>query len=78
MVVELERTSKDCVIASFFDSDSHMSGHTPSDATNELLVWMGEEYDDLDRAESGELSYPSIRKRAVLREYLTRIDNEPA
>lgn len=78
MVIELERTSKDSVIASFFDSDSHMSGYTPSDAINELLVWMGEEYDDLDRAEPDELSYPSIRKRAVLREYLARIDNEPA
>ena len=72
MMIALERASKDCVIASFLDSDSHMSGNTPSDAINELLVWMGEEYDDLDRADPNELSYPSIRKREVLREYLTR------
>lgn len=77
-MIELERTAKDCVIASFFDSDSHMSGNTPPDAINELLVWMGEEYDDLDRVEPDELSYPSIRKRAVLREYLRRIDHESA
>ena len=78
MVIALERISKDCVIASFFDSDSHMSGHSPSDAINELLVWMGEEYDDLDRPDSDELSYPSIRKREVLREYLSRTDYGPA
>lgn len=78
IVIELERTSKDSVIASFFESDSHMSGNTPSDAINELLVWMGEEYDDLDRADPDELSYPSIRKRAVLREYLTRVGPESA
>ena len=76
MVIELERTSKESVIASFFESDSHMSGYTPSDAINELLVWMGEEYDDLDRADPDELSYPSIRKRAVLREYLKRVGYE--
>ena len=72
LVIALERASKDCVIASFLDSDSHMSGNTPSDAISELLVWMGEEYEDLDRADPNELSYPSIRKREVLREYLTR------
>ena len=78
LVIELERVSKDCVIASFLDSDSHMSGNTPSDAINELLVWMGEEYDDLDRLDPDELSYPSIRKREVLREYLVRTDYGPA
>lgn len=78
MVIALERISKDCVIASFLDSDSHMSGNTPSDAINELLVWMGEEYDELDRLDPDDLGYPSIRKREVLREYLTRSDDGPA
>ena len=72
MVIALERSSKDCVIASFVDSDSHMSGNTPSDAINELLIWMGEEYDDLDGFNPNELSYPSIRKREALRKHLMR------
>ena len=29
LVIELERIAKDCVIASFLDSDSHMSGKHP-------------------------------------------------
>ncbi len=78
MVIALERISKDCVIASFLDSDSHMSGNTPSDAINELLIWMGEEYDDLDGPNPNELSYPSIRKREALREHLTRADHGSA
>ena len=72
LVVELKRVSMDSFVASFPDSDSHMSGDGQDDAIKELLCWMVEEYEDIESSGSHE---SELVKLDVLREYLDRTDD---
>ena len=74
LVLEFERVSKDCVVASFPESDSWMSGDNQDHAEDELLIWMTEELQDLDKSEPSDIRGVPSQKRRVLREYLERTD----
>ena len=74
LILEFERVSTDCVVASFPESDSWMSGDDQNHAEEELLTWMTEELQDLDESDPGDIHGTPSRKRKVLREYLERID----
>lgn len=74
LIVEFERVSKDCVVASFPESDSWMSGDNQDHAEEELLIWMTEELQDLDKSDPGDSDSTPSEKWRVLHEYLERID----
>lgn len=74
LIVEFERVSKDCVVASFPESDSWMSGDNQDHAEEELLIWMTEELQDLDESDPGDIGHEPSEKWRVLHQYLERID----
>ena len=76
LIVELERVSKEYVVASFLESDSHMAGNDERDAINELLGWMSEEYEGIVNSTQDDLDFRSLKKRAALSEYLSKIDTD--
>ena len=74
LVLEFERVSRDCVVASFPDSDSWMSGDNQHHAEEELLIWMTEELQYLDKSNPIDIHGALSPKQKVLHEYLERID----
>lgn len=73
-ILEFERVSKDCVVASFPESDSWMSGDNQDHAEEELLIWMTEELQDLEESDPGGIGSTPSEKWRVLHKYLERID----
>lgn len=72
LILEFERVSWDCVVAFFPESDSWMSGDNQDHAEEELLIWMTEELQDLDKSDPSSIRDALSRKRRVLNEYLER------
>jgi hypothetical protein len=74
LILEFERVSRDCVVASFPKSDSWMSGDNQDHAEEELLIWMTEELQDLDKSDPSNTRNALSKKWRVLHEYLERTD----
>ena len=74
LVVDLECVSKGNVVASFYDSDSHMSGSNQDDAIRELMSWMADEYADLRAMDPDTFVYPLRSKWKALDAHLAKID----
>lgn len=76
--VDLEYVSRGHVVASFHDSDSHMSGNDQDDAIKELTVWMAEEYARLRKRDPNDFGYSLLRKWKALDAHLARTDHTSA
>ena len=75
LVVDLECVSKGNVVASFYDSDSHMSGSNQDIAIKELIIWMADEYADLRAMDPDAFVYPLRSKWKALEAHLARIEH---
>jgi len=74
LVVDLECVAKGNVVASFYDSDSHMSGSNQDDAIRELMIWMADEYADLRSMDPEAFVYPLRSKWKALDAHLAMND----
>ena len=64
--IDLEVVSRGNVVASFRDSESHMSGADQDDAIRELTIWMAEEYANLSSRDPSSFGYPLRKKWKAL------------